>query len=40
MNDREKSHFYADDKPGPRADLALAFTFLIVLVVMVLIMFR
>jgi hypothetical protein len=39
MNVHEKSHHY-DDKHGPRADLALAFTFLVVLVVMALVMLR
>jgi hypothetical protein len=39
VNVHEKNHRF-DDKPGPRADLALAFTFLGVLVVMALVMLR
>ena len=39
MNVHEKSYHY-EDEPGPRADLALGFTFLVVLGVLVLIMLR
>jgi hypothetical protein len=40
MKDHEKNHYYDADKHGPRADLALAFTFLVVLGVMALVMLR
>jgi hypothetical protein len=40
VNDQEKSHHYDGDKHGRRADLALAFTFLVVLGVMGLVMLR
>jgi len=39
MKEHEKNHYYDADKHGPRADLALAFTFLVVLGVMALIIF-
>jgi hypothetical protein len=40
VNDQEKSHHYDGDEHGRGADLALAFTFLVVLGVMGLVMLR